>query len=180
MVKYGLLFFSALVLLSMVGCSTLESVISGAEKVGGITGSVGGGAAGSMAESFRLRSDELLCSSRDADTVMGSRFKIAKVLTAASPASKGQAEVLFANGDTKWVKYALETHEARKEELKVGDPILRQTWAHHENMSETEYREGDWYWVNVTSVDDLFKGMLEVNGDAVYLKWLRLPDRPVM
>ena len=122
----------------------------------------------------------MLASWTDADTVFNAPFRVGKVMTAASAATKDQAEVLFADGEKKWAKWVLDTHKATKEELKVGEMILYHNYSHYESLDQDDYRKGNFRWGTITNIDELFKGIVEVDGKAMQLNWCRMPDAPLM
>ncbi len=110
---------------------------------------------------------------------MDADFLAAKVLTPASAATKNQAEVIFVDGKKAWTMFVLPSHKASNAELKVGVAVLFNTWAGTQNLSADDYRQGRWFFGNVTSVDELFKGIVEVKGDKKYIKNIRIPNQPV-
>ncbi len=169
------LFIVSAVLLVLAGC---ETVSKGASVVGSLAGRTGTAGA-VMAGEADFRSGEVLCAVSDQDNVLEASFAVAKVLTPASAATKNQAEVIFLDGKKAWTKFVLPTHRATNAEIKVGAPILFNQWASSEKLSADDYRQGRWYFGNVTSVDELFKGVVEVKGDKKYVRNCRFPDQPI-
>lgn len=166
-------------LLLIPGCETMDSVREGADAVRGATDRAMS-AKPTTAAGVDLRSDEMLCSYTDKDPVTENSFKAAKVLTPPSSSTQNQAEVLFADGQKMWTRYALMTHRAAKTELRVGEMVLYMPhYSDDEQVSAETYRDMPWVFGTVTSTDALFKEMVEVNGEELYLKWLRVPDEPV-
>ena len=100
MKKYGLLLSVLVVLLALAACETLDSVVEGANTVGGIGSKVSGGGSGGgvVAGTVDFRSGEMLASPDDKGTVFDCAFGVGKVMTPASAATKNQAEVLFVDG----------------------------------------------------------------------------------
>jgi hypothetical protein len=86
----------------------------------------------------------------------------------------------LADGEKKWSKWVLATHKATKDELKVGEKILYHNYYSYESISQDEYRKGYFRWGTITNVDELFKGIVEVNGEAMQLNWCRMPDEPLL
>ena len=174
--KRALLFVS-IALLTLAGCATVSK---GADLVGGLTRT--GGAAGAvMAGEADFRSDEVLCSFTEDDKIPWTRdFRAAKVL---DPRERGDQEpgrgYLSGRQEGLDRKFVVPSHKATNAEIKVGAPILFNAWAGTEKLSADDYRQGAWYFGNVTSVDELFKGIVEVKGDKKYIKNCRFPNQPI-
>jgi hypothetical protein len=181
MKKFGVFVGVLVVLLALGACETLDSVVGGANTVGAIAGKASGGGGGATAMGgIDIRSGEMVCSYDERDTVFDSTFRVGTVMTAATPATKNQAEVLFANGEKRWSSWVLETHKASKEELKIGEQILYHNYYSYESIDQDEYRQGYFRWGTITNTDELFKGIVEVNGQDMQVNWCRLPDQPLM
>lgn len=178
MEKTGILALIAVFLVVAIGCETMDTVMEGAETVQGVTERAGSVSAKAGAVDFR--SGEQLCSYTDRDTVTGNSFKAAKILTPPSDATQNQAEVLFADGDQLWTRFVLRTHKPSASELSVGDMVLYMPhYSDDEEVSEEAYRNQRWEFGRVTSTDELFKDMVEVDGQPQRIKWLRVTDQPV-
>lgn len=170
------LFIVSALLLVLAGC---ETVSKGADLVGGLTGRTGGVAGAVMAGEADFRSDEVLCAINETNQVLEASFQVAKILTPASAATKNQAEVIFLNGKKAWTNFVVPSHRATNAEIKVGAPLLYNQWAGTEKLSVDDYRQGTWHWGNVTSVDEMFKGIVEVKGDKLYIKNCRFPNQSI-
>jgi hypothetical protein len=60
----------------------------------------------------------------------------------------------------------------------VGKVLFAPVWHRDaKDISDEDYRKGLWKLGRVTSVDELFKDIVEVNGEKYYWKWLRVPDK---
>ena len=46
-------------------------------------------------------------------------------------------------------------------------------------MDEDRYRKQAWYLGRISSVDELFKDVVEVNGKKMQIQWIRIPEIPV-
>ena len=68
---------------------------------------------------------------------------------------------------------------SKKEEIKLGGIVFRHTWASGEDISAENYRKKYWGLGRVSSTDEIFKGVVEVQGRKSHIKWLRIPDQPV-
>ena len=178
MAKTGVTALIIGLLLLAVGCETMDSVADGAGTVKGIADRAGSVSA--KAGTVDFKSGEQLCSRTDRDNLVENEYKAAKILTPPSEATQNQAEVLFADGERTWTRFVLETHKPSKAELSVGDQVLYMSaYSDNEEVSQDSYRGVRWEFGTVTSIDDLFKDMVEVNGDTVYVKWLRVTDQTV-
>lgn len=159
----------------LTGCETMDSVLDGGDavKTSVRAKTVEKASTGSV----DFRSGETLCSVMEGKSVIEGRYQAGRVLTAADSSTGGQSEVLFVEGDKKWVDHVLPTHKTRKDELALGEYVLY-LWGQsdEEELSERTYRTGRWYFGRVTSLDHLYKDMVEVDGELYYIKWLRSPD----
>lgn len=166
-------------LLLISGCETMDSVVEGANAVKGATDRAVA-AQPTRAGGVNLRSDEMLCSYTDNDPVTENSFKAAKILTPASSSTQNQAEALFADGDKMWTRHALATHKPSEAELRVGEMVLYMPhYSDDEEVSVEVYRDTRWVFGRITSTEALFKEMVEVNGEELYVKWIRVPDEGV-
>jgi len=157
------------------GCETMESVLDEGDRVKASVQAKTVDKASTGAVDFR--SGEALCSISEGRSLIEGGYQAAQVLKPADSATGGQSEVLFVEGDKKWVDHVLPTHRTRKEELAIGEYVLY-IWGQsdEEQLSERAYRTGKWYFGRVTSLDHLYKDMVEVEGELYYIKWLRSPD----
>jgi hypothetical protein len=127
-----------------------------------------------------FRGDEVLCAFTDGPTYLLNGYAAAALLTPPGVETRGQAEIMFANGFKMWTRFVLPSHKAQKEELHLGQDILYIYGASHlDVITEDIYRFGQWYPGRITGLDELFKGVVEVNGYKLFLKWLRVSDRPM-
>ncbi|MFO7781322.1 MAG: hypothetical protein R6W94_06800 [Spirochaetia bacterium] len=166
------------VLLLAAGCETMDSVADGAGTVKGVADRAGSVSA--KAGTVDFRSGEQLCSYTERDTVTANSYKAAKIITPPSEATQNQAEVLFADGDKMWTRFVLRTHKPSKAELSVGDMVLYMPhFSDDEEVTAEHYRKQRWEFGRVTSTDELFKDMVEVDGEPLRIKWLRVPDESV-
>ena len=161
--------------LALSGCETMDSVLDGGDAV---TASVRAKSVDKATTGeVDFPSGEAPCSVMEGKSVIEGRSQAGRVLTAADSSTGGQSEVLFVEGDKKWVDHVLPTHKTRKDELALGEYVLY-LWGQsdEEELSERAYRTGRWYFGRVTSLDHLYKDMVEVEGELYYIKWLRSPD----
>jgi len=184
--KTILLVLVVLVSLGLYSCSTLDDVMEGMETVEKISSKAPSGGsssvmdAGTSMKGVDFRKGEVLSSKTEYSNPVENRYAAAKVITPASASTQGQAEVLFANGDKKWVQITIPSHKADKNELRVGQMVLFLYYdSKKEDVSEDSYRKSEWYFGRITSTDELFKGMVEIGGDSYYVKWIRVPNEPM-
>lgn len=166
---------------ALASCDTLTSAVAGVvggAVSGAVTGDVASGTSSAVTP-MDFKAGELLCST-DSGSMIGAHFYLAKVLTPASAASKDQAEVLWLDGSKAWVNFVVESRKATKDDLAIGAAILYPAgWAGHESMDQDNYRKTGWYLGRVTDNSDLFKNMVEIDGDKYYVNVLRVPTSPV-
>ncbi len=178
MAKTGITALIVVLLLLAAGCETMDSVVDGAGTVKGVADRAGSVSA--KAGTVDFRSGEQLCSYTDGDTVTGNSYRAAKIITPPSDATQNQAEVLFADGDKMWTRFVLRTHKPSKAEVSVGDMVLYMPhFSDDEEVTEENYRKQRWEFGRVTSTDELFKDMVEVDGEPQRIKWLRVSDESV-
>ncbi|MDY7029550.1 MAG: hypothetical protein SVR04_14770 [Spirochaetota bacterium] len=172
--------------LALFSCSTLDDVMEGMETVEKISSKAPSGGsssameAGTSMKGVDFRKGEVLSSWFENKSIVDNEYMPAKVMTPASDATQGQAEVLFASGEKKWVQLTVPSHKANKNELQLGQMVLfLYDYSYHEEMTEDNYRKHRWQFGRITSTDELFKGMVEIDGRSYYVKWIRVPDEPV-
>jgi hypothetical protein len=150
-------------LLGLAGCASVDI-----PSLGGV---VSQGADTPVAD---FHSDEVLSSTGDA-TLQQSDYYIAKVMTPASDATKNQAQVLFVNdGSKSWVKWTLPSRKAAKADFAVGSLVLYPAgWSGSDQIAAADYRGNVWRLGRVTSVDELFKNVVEIAGSPYAVSNLR-------
>ncbi len=162
----------------LIGCETMDKMMRGADVVGDVAQKAT--PVQGAVEETEFRDGEVLCASHENESMMDNRYWLAKILTQPSASTKNQAEVLFINsGDKMWSPFVVPSHKASKSDMELGNIVLYHEWSGSEEVSAEAYRKGRWYLGRISSTDDLFKDMVEVNGDAKYVKWLRIPEVPV-
>lgn len=125
-----------------------------------------------------FKSGEVLAS--DGNTLDAHNYHLARVMTPSSPATKGEAEVLFIeSGDKKWVKFVIPSHKASDAEMKVGKMVFASYAADDKDVDQDKYRKTAYFLKRITNTDELFKGMVEVEGHKYFVKWLRVPDQQI-
>ena len=104
-------------------------------------------------------------------------YDLAKILTPASDKTKQQSEVLFVkDGSKAWVKWVIPSRKAEKADFVVGAVLLYpHGWAGYDKISPEEYRTNRWLMGRVTSVDDMFKNMVEISGESYGINLIRVP-----
>jgi len=174
-----ILMLTALALLFIFsGCETMDTVLKGAEIAGDISDKAP--AKGSTVGGIDFKKGEVLCSYHEKENLLNNAYYVAKIMTAASAATKNQAEVLFIeSGEKKWSHFVIPSHKADKNEIKLGKVVFYHHYARSEEMSAENYRKDYWRLGRISSIDELFKGKVEVAGDSVFVKWLRISDQPV-
>ncbi|HOX31421.1 MAG TPA: hypothetical protein PLB91_03775 [Spirochaetales bacterium] len=175
---------AALVLLAALVLASCSSVAKGAVSgaIGSIAGGVGGGgiASGAVSSAVEFQSGEVLCSDSDR-SMEDARFYVSKVLTPASPATKGQAEAVFiSNGKKTWVNYVVNSRKATKADCVVGATLFYLPgWAEHDKIDSDTYRKSGWDLGNVTSVEYLYKNQVEIGGERYTIDYVRVPTDPI-
>jgi hypothetical protein len=169
--------------LAFLSCQSLDvaalhTALSSAQSASPAVSS--GSVAGASAASFDFQAGELLCST-NSGKMMDSDYYVAQVLTPASPGTKNQAEVVFVeNGTKSWANYEINSRKAVKEDFAVGATVLFISgWSNHDDVSANTYRKGCWRLGNITSVEDLYKNRIEVNGASFNINYLRVPTDPI-
>jgi len=184
--KVGVLFLAGCIALVLFSCSTMDSVLKGVdtvEKIGSAASSGTSGKvldAGTSAKGVDFRKGEVLSSLYQNSSLMDNSYSAAKVMTSASDATQGQAEVLFGNGEKKWVMHTIPSHKAGKNEMELSRIVLFiPNYSDDEELSEENYRNRAWKFGRITSTDELFKDMVEIDGRSYFVKWVRVSDQPV-
>lgn len=136
-----------------------------------------------VAEKVDFKSGEALCSDGDGNDATDMGYKVGKVVTPATPATKNQAEVLFVeNGAKAWSSFVIPSHKASNAELTVGKLVFVPAgWADYEakDVSVENYRQSRWSLERITSVDELFKKRIEVGGNKYHPELVRIPEVPL-
>jgi len=130
--------------------------------------------------SVEFKSNEVLCADGTDRDALSMYYRVATILTPASPATKNQAEVLFvANGKKEWTTFVVPSHKATKAELTVGKLVYHiNGWSdsNAKDVSVEVYRQSFWQLARITSVDELFKNRIEVGGAKYDPELIRIPD----
>ena len=180
MKKYIYLVLALGFVLIAASCSSMaQGALSGA--LGAVVPGGGGSSAiASAAAPIEFQSGEILASA-DSRSMFDSSFKVAKILTPASAATKNQAEALWiVDGKKQWVNYVIGSRKATKADLVVGAPIFYLTgWANHDKIPADDYRKDIWNLGNITSIELLYKNQVEIDGQPYYIEYLRVPTDPV-
>jgi hypothetical protein len=171
----------AAVVLAFASCGSLPN-----SAVSGVLGAVSGGAASSggavaaASATVEFQSGEVLTSS-DTGPMNEAAYFAGKILQAASPDTKNQAQaILISDGKKYWVNYVLNSRKATKADLTVGATVfVLRGWANHDEISSDAYRKDAWILGNVTSVEELFKNNVEVGGEQYAIKYVRVPTDPI-
>ena len=159
-------------------CSTMDSVLKGAETIGNIANTAQDKAA--PVTGVNYKKGEVLCSYYEGRSLVDNTYYTAKILTPSSDATKNQAEVIFVgSGNKAWSQFVIPSHKADGKELKLGMLVLFHVWANRDDINADNYRKEYWQFGRISSTDELFKGKVEVNGKSMFVKWLRISDQPV-
>jgi hypothetical protein len=128
---------------------------------------------------FDFKKGEILCAVRS-DDPFGSGYYLAKVLKPATDATKGQSQMLYiGNGAKDWAHFVIASHPARKEELLVGAPAFCLVgMGENPDIGLDEYRKSEWALGHITSTDDLFKNLVEIDGNNYSVRIIRMADDP--
>jgi hypothetical protein len=157
-------------------CETLTDIEQGASKISGTMskGAAAGGSASSLG-SVDFRKDEVLCSVSGNEAQEKARYLPAVILTAPTAATGNQAEVMYPDGKKDWTYIVLPSRKANDADLLIGESVL---YMYHqsddEDMTQEKYRNNSWIFGTVTSTDEMFKGVVEVDGRPMLVKWVRI------
>ena len=134
--------------------------------------------AAAFAFSQDFKQGEVLCAA--GDSAADQTFKVAKVLKPASAATKNQSQVLYvSDGSKEWADFVIASHAAKKGELADGVVVFYPSgWAEYDTMSPNDYRSAGWKVGHVTSLDEMFKNLVEIDGEKYFWKFIRIPDDP--
>lgn len=162
----------------IVGCSSLPIDASSLMNAGSAVSTVA-----QKAEGKEFKSGEVLCANGTDNDPRDMSYGVAKVMTAASEATKNQAEVLFvSNGKKEWTTFVVPSHKATKSEIVVGKLVFRLGgWSGYEekDVSVEHYRQSHWNLGTITSTDEMFKNFVEIDGDKWDWRLVRIPEIPL-
>jgi hypothetical protein len=169
----------ALAAIALAGCSSMTAQLLPGVNLS--APSLGGVAAGAASGTVDFKSDEVLVSIGESPDPVSEFYHLAKIVTAPTPASKNQAEVVYiADGKKEWIKRIVPSHKAAKAELTVGKAIfVLSGWQDHKEIDSDTYRKGRWNLARVTSVDEMFKDLVEAGGSKFYWQYVRIPDQEI-
>ncbi len=157
------------------GCSSLPVDPSALMNAGSAVST-----AAQKAEGKEFKSGEVLCANGTENDAQDMSYGVAKVMTAASAATKNQAEVLFvSNGKKEWTTFVVPSHKAAKAELAVGKLVFRlRGWDNYEekDVSAEQYRQSTWTLGTITSLDEMFKNFVEIDGEKYDWRLVRIPE----
>lgn len=184
MKKTILIATAAIIVLSLQTCSSLaDGMVSGALGAlgNGLSRSDAapadsGSSTSAPAAQAEFKSGEILCSD-DSGSMFNASFFLARVLTPASAATKNQAEVIWiSDGSKAWVNHIVDSRKATGADMQVGAAVLYMPgWAEHDPIPADAYRKETWALGRVTDTSDMFKNLVEVNGNKYYIASLRVP-----
>jgi hypothetical protein len=168
-----------LVAMALIGCSSMTSQLLPGVSLS--APSLGGIAAGAASGSVDFKTDEVLVSAGESPDPVSESYHLAKITTAPTPASKNQAEVVYiADGRKEWIKRIVPSHKAAKAELTVGRAVfILAGWQDHKEIDSDTYRKNRWSLARVTSVDEMFKDLVEAGGSKYYWQYIRIPDQDI-
>ncbi len=156
-------------------CSSLPS------SVGNVLGSVAAGnassnATASAAAPIGFPSGDVLATADSSQT--DGTYWVVKVITPASAATKNQAQVLrVEDGKEYWANFVTPTHKTVQAQLALGSEVYylpRDSM--NSSVDEQSYTQDPWQLGRVTSVDDLYKGEVQISGTEYYIKWTRMAN----
>lgn len=169
------------VIVLLIGCGTISDVVG--EKAKDVISEKAEAAPTTKPAAtiggVDFKPDEVLCA-RYEDPLIDNRFYVAKILTPASAQTKDQAEVLLVgSGEKHWSIAVIPSHKAGKEELILGNVVFYCYYYNHEDVTDEKYRKETWYLGRISSTDELFKDVVEVKGNKMFVQWIRIPEQPV-
>lgn len=169
----------------ITGCESMEGVFEGAAK-GLATDSVSNS---STTSSSTTETDSGLLDIKDGEILVAyegstwekSNYLVATTLTEASDVTKNEGEFLFVfRGSSRWTPWFYETYIPPQEELEIGQKVFCSGagLAHFGPMDRESYRSSWWNIGRITELDELYKGVVKIDGDAYKLEAIRLPVEP--
>ncbi|SKA23925.1 hypothetical protein SAMN02745119_03297 [Trichlorobacter thiogenes] len=122
-------------------------------------------------DSHFIRSDEYFTSLKPLKGGASADVQIAKMVTPASDASKGEAQFMDSyKGSEFWTRNFWKTRPATPEDLKIGTAVIY--WGRYAKnhvyfapRNEKEARNVSWRLAKITDTSDLFKGEVTVAGN---------------
>lgn len=178
MKKFLVVVATVAAIISVAGCSSLPLDASSLMNAGSAVTTVA-----QKAEAKDFKSGEVLCSIGTDEDPTDMHFAVAKVMTPASDATKNQAEVLWIDGGKKeWSSFVVPSHKAQKAELTIGKLVFHLNgWSEYEekNVSAENYRQSHWKLGRVTSLDEMFKNFVEIDGTKYDWRLVRIADIPL-
>jgi hypothetical protein len=159
--------------LVLSACSTVSSRIPGVN----ISSPISVKPAAALAGAVDLRDGEVLCAA--GTDVYKEDFYAARIVTPASAASKNQAEAVFLhNGKKEWVNFIIPSRKAAKQDLAIGKVVfVPHYYQERKELDVDDYRKTVWVLGRVTSIDEMFKDLVEVGGHKYYWNLVRVPDK---
>jgi len=178
MKKYMMLVSVLVILIVMVGCATVSDVV-GEKAKEVVTGEAAGAKDKTTTGAVDFKKDEVLCALEDRP-LEDNFFQVARIVTSPSDATKNQAEVLYVgSGEKKWTTAVIPSHKASKNELTLTRMVFYNCYYSYEDMTDERYRRKEWRLGRISSTDELFKNVVEVNGEKMFVQWIRIPDEPI-
>lgn len=172
MKKMMVLVFAAAIFAS---CSTVSSLVPGGVSLPSAVSGVQ--SSGALKGAVDFRDGEVLCAA--GTDPYHETYYVARVLTQASAATKNQAEVVYVNnGRKEWVNFIIPSVKAGKDSFSVGKVVLvpfhRQQ---QKDIDADDYRKTEWGLGRVTSLDEMFKDIIEVDGHKYFWQFVRIPNK---
>jgi hypothetical protein len=168
----------ALAVVSMISCRSLKNMdyANIASQINSNTsGASDSVVSNAVSGPVDFKSGEVLCSHGDG-SMTEVNYYAARVLTKPSAATKNQAKVVFLDGTTQWINYIITSHKATKAEFAVGKWAFRSDVAGWDNVDQDHYRKARYYLGRITSTDELFKNVVEIDGHKCFVNWVRIPN----
>jgi hypothetical protein len=162
-----------LAVLALSACSTVSSMVPGVS----VSSPVSVKPAAALAGAVDLRDGEVLCAA--GTDAYREDFHAARIVTQPSAATKNQAEAVFLHdGKKEWVNFIVPSRRAAKQDLAVGKVVfMPHYYQERKEIDADEYRKTVWTLGRVTSIDEMFKDLVEVNGNKFYWNLIRIPDK---
>ena len=161
--------------LLLSACETLDNLEQGVSTIS-TTVSKGAAAGGTTPQgAIDFRKGEVLCSVSGDKEKSEARYLPAVILTPPSSSTQNQAEVLYPDGKKDWTYIVLQSRKAQESDLSLGGEVLYMYYqSDDEDMTQEKYRNNQWSFGTITSADELFKGVVEIDGRPMLVKWIRV------
>jgi hypothetical protein len=173
------------ILFVITGCESMEDIFEGTAKeltAGAVSSSAATSGSSSQSDSGILDfKDGEILAAYEGSTWDRANYLVATTLTTATAETKNEGEFLFVSrGSSRWTPFFYETYVPDQSELEIGQRVFfcGSGRSSSSPMDRDSYRKAWWYIGRITELDELFKGVVKINGDPYKVEAIRLPAEP--